>query len=263
MPLTDLELEQLREAKRLLESPSLAARLTDLLGKPIEMSIEMLPERAVQSIHEIVRSALVRAQDLALTTIDPSRARVPSNRLHKWMTAATGAVGGLFGMAGLAVELPVTTVIMLRSIADIARGEGHDLSRPKVRLACLEVFALGGRSQADDAAETGYYAIRAGLAKLVSDAAQHMAQRGVARGSGPALVKLLERIAARFGLVVEEKVALEMIPAIGAISGALVNTLFMDHFQNVARGHFVIKRLEAQHGLETVRNAYRNVTVMS
>ena len=85
---------------------------------------------------------------------------------------------------------------------------------------------------------------------------QHVAERGMLFKGAPALVRLMEKIAARFGLVVEEKIALEMIPAIGAISGALINTIFIGHFQNTARGHFIIKRLEAKHGLEEVRRAY-------
>jgi EcsC protein family len=38
--------------------------------------------------------------------------------------------------------LPASTVIMLRSIADIACSEGEDMSDPETALACVEVFAL-------------------------------------------------------------------------------------------------------------------------
>ncbi len=40
----------------------------------------------------------------------------------------TGGVSGFFGLAALPVELPVTTTLMLRAIADIARHNGEDLS---------------------------------------------------------------------------------------------------------------------------------------
>ena len=46
---------------------------------------------------------------------------------------ASGAAGGAFGLATLPLELPVSTVIMLRSIADIAISEGEDLSSRKPR----------------------------------------------------------------------------------------------------------------------------------
>jgi hypothetical protein len=82
-------------------------------------------------------------------------------------STASGAAGGTFGLAALPVELPVSTVIMLRSIADIARSEGDDLSDPEAALSCVEVFALGGRAGSADASESGYFAVRGVLAKPV------------------------------------------------------------------------------------------------
>ena len=38
----------------------------------------------------------------------------------------------------------MSTIIMLRSIAEIARSEGEDLSDPETALSCVQVFALGG-----------------------------------------------------------------------------------------------------------------------
>ena len=50
--------------------------------------------------------------------------------------------------------------------------------------------------------------------------------------------------------------ALASVPVLGAVTASVVNTLFIDHFQKRARGHFVVRRLEAEHGYETVRAAY-------
>jgi EcsC protein family len=77
---------------------------------------------------------------------------------------ATGAVGGGFGLAALPVELPISTIIMLRSIGDIARSEGENLADPDSALACLQVFALGTRDGEASAAESGYFAARGLLA---------------------------------------------------------------------------------------------------
>ncbi len=229
------------------------------MGRPLEKSIQLLPQGAVQTIHAVVRDAMERALEFALATMGRESPEGSSDSWHKWASATTGAVGGFFGVAGLALELPATTLIMLRSIGDIARSEGHDLADPGTRLACLEVFALGGPSKSDDAVETGYYAVRAVLSKVVSDAARHVAERGVAARGAPVLVRLIETIAARFGVVVQEKVAMELIPVVGAVSGALINTVFMAHFQNTARGHFIVRRLEARHGMEVVRAAYERL----
>jgi hypothetical protein len=261
MALDARDLADLGKAKRLLENASLAARLTDLVGKPIEKGVEMLPASAAEALHGIVRSALERALGAALATMAGAMDQQSKDGFHRLATATTGAVGGFFGLAGIGIELPVTTMIMLRSIGDIARSEGHALDDPTTRLACLEVFALGGQSPHDDASETGYYAVRAGLASLVGDAARHVAEHGMASRGAPVIVNLLEKIAARFGLAVQEKVALQLMPVIGAASGALINTIFMSHFQNAARGHFIVRRLEKTHGDEAVRQAYAALEV--
>jgi hypothetical protein len=50
------------------------------------------------------------------------RPHAASQLLHKALATASGAAGGAFGLAALPFELPVSTIIMLRSIADIARS---------------------------------------------------------------------------------------------------------------------------------------------
>jgi len=51
---------------------------------------------------------------------------------------------------------------------------------------------------------------------------------------------------------VSEKVAAQAIPLIGAAGGALINTIFIDHFQNMARGHFIIRRLERRYDKDLI-----------
>ena len=50
-----------------------------------------------------------------------------------------------------------------------------------------------------------------------------------------------------------EKVAAAAVPVIGALGGAAIDVAFVSHFQNVARGHFIIRRLERRYGKEAVR----------
>ena len=106
-----------------------------------------------------------------------------SGLLHKALATASGAAGGAFGLATLPVELPVSTIIMLRSIAEIARSHGEDLSDPESALSCIQVFALGGPAASIDASESGYFAVRAILAKSVTEAARFIAERGVVEES--------------------------------------------------------------------------------
>jgi EcsC protein family len=151
--------EALRCAKTLLENPSLAAKITGLIGMPIEKALELLPDRWAEVVNGATRKSLETALQAALLTLDDTPQPNSWEFLHKLAVAATGAGGGAFGLAGLPVELPLSTTIMLRSIADIARSEGERLRTPGAKLACLEVFALGGRSKSDDASESGYFLI--------------------------------------------------------------------------------------------------------
>ena len=61
---------------------------------------------------------------------------------------------------------------------------------------------------------------------------------------------------ARFNTVVGEKIVAQGIPVVGAVGGATVNVLFIDHFQDMARGHFTVRRLERIYGPDEVRTRY-------
>ena len=181
--------------------------------------------------------------------------KAASSYLHKALAATSGAVGGSFGLAALPIELPISTVIMLRSIGDIARAEGEDLRDPETVLSCLQVFALGGLKGEADIANSGYFAVRGLLAKSVAEAARFIVDRGVVAEGGPVLVRLIAQIASRFGVVVTQKLAAQAVPIIGAL-GAAVNYAFIDHFQEIARAHFTVRRLERRYGKDVVRMAY-------
>ena len=243
-------------AHSLLENPGLAAQLANFVGAPIENLInKRLPAVVSRRIDSITRRALQLSLGSAIRTLRSGKRPAATGR-HKLAVMATGGAGGFFGLAGLAVELPLTTTLMLRSIAAIARAEGEHLEDPETALACLEVLAHGGPAKDDDGAESGYFAVRAALAQQLNAAARHIAAHGITHKGGPALVTLLSRVAAKFSVNVGEKVAAQAVPLVGAASGAALNMLFIKHFQAVARGHFTIRRLERTYGEIAVRQAY-------
>ena len=255
---TPEDLAALRTAVRLLEHPGLAARLTNLVGKPVELIGRALPAAASRAIATATAKGLEAALKVALRTMQ----RTPhagSQLLHKALVTASGATGGAFGLATLPLELPVSTIIMLRSIADIARSEGEDISEPEPALSCIQVFALGGRAGSANASESGYFAARSMLAKSVTEAARFIAERGVIEEGAPVLVRFIAQVASRFGVVVTQKVAAQTVPVIGALGGAVVNYAFIEHFQEVARGHFTVRRLERVYGKDVVRTEYERL----
>ena len=249
------DLTDLRYAKNLLENPSLAARIANAVGMPIEKGIRLLPKGTADIISAATKKSLETALSFAISTMD-DRQKDSTDWVHKTIIAVTGAAGGAFGLPALAIELPVSTIIMLRSIADIARSEGERIKSPEAKLACLEVFALGGRARGDDAVESGYFAVRAALAKALTEAAEYIVERGIAREAAPPLVRFITQVAARFGIPVSEKAMAQSLPIVGAAGGAVINALFIDHFQDVGRGHFIVRRLERSYDPELIRKEY-------
>ena len=256
--MTPEDLSALRRAVRSLEHPGLAARLTNMVGKPIELIGDVLPASASRAIATVTSGGLETALKVALRTMQHTP-HAGSQLLHKALATASGAAGGAFGLATLPLELPVSTIIMLRSIADIARSEGEDLSDPESAFSCVQVLALGGRAGSADASQSGYFAVRGMLAKSVTESARFIAERGVIEEGGPILVRFITQVASRFGVVVTQKVVAQALPVVGALGGAAVNYAFIEHFQDVARGHFTVRRLERVYGKNAVQMEYERL----
>jgi hypothetical protein len=83
--------------------------------------------------------------------------------------------------------------------------------------------------------------------------------KGAIREGAPFLIRFLTQIASRFGVVVSQKIAAQTVAVIGAVGGAAVNLAFIEHFQDIARGHFTVRRLERVYGAETVRAEYNRL----
>ena len=256
MVFSETDFAALADAVNRLERPGLAGRITALAGKPAGLAVLALPAPAAAVITKAAENALSRALDVALFSLRDRRF-AGGRVVHSVLASASGAVGGAFGLATLAIELPVSTMIMLRAIAAIARDEGEDLADPRTGLACLEVFALAVPEGADTVAgERGYFAIRALLARGLAETAGIVADKGAVRGGSDLAARFLAPIVARFGAVVSEKLAAQTVAVIGAVGGAAVNLAFIEHFQSLARGHFAVRRLERIYGAEAVRAEY-------
>ena len=264
------DLADLRRAVTLLESPSITAKLANLVGSPLELALKKLPGVVTRQIDTAVKTALSKSSDVALWSLNKRPQSKSAVLGHKLAAAASGAVGGAFGMSALFIELPVSTTIIMRSVAGIAREEGFDLADLETKHACIEVFALGGRTVADDATETGYYVARSFTAEAMRGLSQELASIAAKKATGAAvnmtpqhagrwIARMIEKVASQFGIVVTQKFAAQAVPVIGAVSGATINTMFTSYYQDMARGHFIVKRLERSYGEEEVARVYKEI----
>ncbi|OTE42114.1 peptidase [Escherichia coli] len=271
MSLEERELLDLEKAVKLLEQATITEKMTQMVGKPIDYLMSKLPKGAEAQIYSLVEKALHKAADAALWSLNNEPNREASTKTNKFFAAVSGAVGGTFGFSALAIELPLSTTIMLRSVADIARSEGFDLDKVETKQACLEVFALGGPSENDDAVDTAYYATRSFTAEAMQILSKELSEIATKKVSvnaamnltptqtGKWLATLIEKVATRFGIVITEKTAAQVVPVIGAFAGATLNIMFTDYYQDMARGHFIIKRLEKKYGSEFIKSEYMKI----
>lgn len=269
MDIRDNEKDQqdLVRAVRLLTSPSVLIKISNALGSTIEAGVKKLPKKAQEGIQEATQKGLWKSLELAEKTLD-SKVQDAWTTSHLLAAAASGAVGGFFGLPALLLEIPITTTVMMRSILDIARSEGHELTEHQIQLQCLGVFSYGSNaSDKDDAADTGYYAGRAAMAEMISEASKSLGKIAAERSAkgisastaGQWLAKLIDVIAARFGFVITEKAALQAAPVLGAFTGAAINSLFIDYYQDIARGHFIMLRLEKQYGTTVIQQEFEAI----
>jgi hypothetical protein len=241
--LTPREREGLWQAAILMaDSRGLVLRLTAMFGRRVESLRTRLQKTGAHFGGEVWADLTQRAQDAVEDTLwhsfslasfglsaQPSAAPPSPNRTHRIATALSGAASGFIGLPGVLFDIPFTTATILRSIAEIARDAGEDLDTEDTRRACLEVLAFGGPGPADDETETGYWATRVGMNHFT-------------------LNLLIKGAAARFGLVLSEKLLAQAVPVAGALAGGALNYAFTRYYQDMARVTFCLRALDRRTG---------------
>lgn len=266
------DLEAIKKAKLAMENIGFVMKGLNKLGNTLESGIKKIPAKQQLWLQKQVNKSLTLVVKSNLATMQKGKTfKKPSNKTYKALVTTTGAASGVFGSStgiGTAIfasELMVTTKFMMRSILDIARSHGEDLHDFNTQLACIQVFALGGKSKDDDGLESTYYTMRVALNSAAKGASAYVAKHGtqglnklLIASSNP-LMKLIGIIASRFSIQVSEKFLAQAIPVLGAVGGGTINFVFINHFQTVAKAHFTMRSLERKYGNELVMNTYENL----
>jgi hypothetical protein len=177
-------------------------------------------------VQEITQDLLWSFQTGSMVGLDANGSGDRWEWYHKALVIASGASGGFVGLPGLLWDIPITTGTIMRSVADIARSfPGEDIGSDDTKRACIEVFALGGPLSDDDEADLGYWATRAGLGHATIEIA-------------------IKAVAARFSIVITEKMLAQTVPIVGAVAGAALNYAFIDYYQEMARVQFMVRGVE-------------------
>lgn len=284
--LTTDDLKFLDEAAAFFEDPGRVAKGLAWAGKPIEVMHDRLPEKAKTAIAIVTEAAIKKAFLAAVRTIpekpdseepvgreQKEAESLLSKRTHTGLATLTGVLGGLVGLPALAIELPITTVLILRAISDQARLYGHDLNDLETRLECLMVFTMGvPDNNADESAPgskaagaerkpvANYFMTRASFVSVMKRTAATAGAfsakellSSVEKGSAPIIVRMISSVAEKFQVRVSQKFLAESVPLLGALGGGALNYAFTDFFVTAARFHFRIRALEKKFGEEIIQ----------
>jgi hypothetical protein len=189
--------------------------------------------------------------------------------VHKAVVTATGAAGGATGLAGAAIELPISTAIMLRSIADIARGHGEDLRSDEVSLSCLQCVHPEGptpvrRHEPSWSMPEGHSAKyrRISIRNLRLRTTWQSSRREAARNFSIAKT-MVEELLARTRLEMSH-----IVSALEAVRGLLANVETVDATRDTAAGMIgilneALVRLRDELDMRQVGNEASNIVELS
>jgi len=272
------ELRFIEEAAGFLEKPSALVNATDWLGKPLDKLQNYLPQNLEQMVKQAVQRALKTALQVAVQSLPQHKNRTISwpsvldtTRRSAWKhTAAvttTGAISGALGSAAMMIELPLTTSLILRSIASTAQQWGHDLSKAEVQMQCLYVFTMGSpKTSRDDEIDSAYISARLAYHGLIRELAGFISSHSLKevflaleKGTLPALVKFASLLLPSLERTIVRSILSKGVPILSAVGSAALNAGFCQYFTKAARYHFGLMHLESLHSRDLVHAHYHRV----
>ena len=211
-----------RLARRYVDAGGLGMEILATIGGSAQGLIDRLPGFVRARLDDITLAALNRAFKAAARSRRLVRDR--GDWFNRLASTVSGAAGGVAGLPGAMIELPVTVTMLLRAILEIAAEHGLDPDSDEVRIEALRVFAAAGPMAEDDGTDLGLLAAKMSI-------------------TGQTVQGLIARIAPRLSAVLGQKLAAQATPIFGALAGASINYTFARYYQEIARVHFGLLRL--------------------
>ncbi len=204
---------------------------TSLVGPVIGRFVK--PEWVRAAVDASDASAGFTLPSMEHDTSDPAACEAAAIRVQGWaqgLNASSGFAAGVWGAAGLAVDVPATLVLAARTVraTGAAYGFSDDSEDERAfRLMVLEVASSGASENRD---ETLHRINKA--AKMLSDPAVRKAVDSSLDWVG---AKVVDRIARQLGVSLAGRKAGQVVPVVGGLVGATVNASFQTDVARAAR----------------------------
>lgn len=237
-------------------APSLFPRTVRRFARPISyLTNTLIPAELIEAAirgadwaaSSTIRKAAVDHDFTDLEACDEAAAEVRRWALGYAVTG--GGAAGAFGALGLAIDVPATVALALRTarLTGLCYGFGADNDAERVHI--LDVLQLAGANSAAEKAEA-----MARLATERKDLDKDAWQKIVRlTGQTTGSVAATRRVAATLGVNLSTRKIAQIAPFIGAAVGAGVNAAFQNDVAAAARFAYRARWLEINEGIVEAR----------
>lgn len=261
MNLGEYEKEQIRAIDEWRkEKPSVISTALRFVMPPISLLIQALvPQSAIRGAisgasaaaewlvdeADVIRKGGVAAID-ELRTKDLKLSDKLANEVHNWAVCIASAEGvgtGVWGIYGLALDIPFIVALALRTIHKIGLCYGFRCKDEKGKHFVLALLSAAGANTASEKADA-VKLLRAIDTMVAKQTLKTVAEKAVERQLGKeAVIISMKNLGRQLGINISERKVLQAIPAIGAVAGGSVNGWFINDVAWAARRAFQEKWL--------------------
>jgi hypothetical protein len=232
--------------------PSALPRAIRGVARPVSFfTHRLVPAEAIELVirgADWAASASIRRAALEHDFADLAACDAAAAEIRRWAlgyAVTGGGAAGAFGALGLAVDVPATITLALRTVrlTGLCYGFGADTDAERVFI--LDTLELAGAN--------GMAEKRAALARLARDRTELPAESWgrIARltGQTAGAQSAAKRVASVLGLNLSARKAAQIAPFVGAAIGAGVNAAFQNDVAAAARHAYRERWLEVNEGM--------------
>lgn len=251
----------------------------ELVQAGIRKGLELSFDAALKLAPE--EKVMVRARALGLNASEPDALReAPLDRLdaladsfEKRAMMSLAAEGAALGAATtlvtgipfaqilipslIAADVAASMTLLSRHAAMIGTCYGHS-----PRNAVTRIHLLAAMAPTDDSPDEGYLTVKTAVAQSIREAGGFLAKyegqvlhHALLEKEAPQIIKLMNTVAERLGLVLTEKQFGMLVPVAGAALNGGLNVAFHKMGHRSAKDYFRVLTLESRFGDDIVRDA--------
>lgn len=254
--MTEYENEQLNEIKLWKEEkPTVVSQAIGMVVKPLAWAVnKIIPQKAIQGAligADILAQAITDENDIKrdgkvsniseLRMKDLQLSDKLANEVHNWAIATLGTEGGVagaFGIAGMAVDVPMVITFALRTIHKIGLCYGYKVVTQEDKQFVFSVMSIAGANTMHEKNIAIAYLKRLNVI-LIKQTWKKMAEKAAGgKCCEEAMLITIRSLAKQLGINITKRKALQAIPVIGAGVGAAMNIAFINDISWAARRCF-------------------------